>query len=78
MVFGHLQLRFCASRPTCAYAFSRVDFGKHLQVGVMLSAEVIDHLLVLRWLDVTPTSRIITRCTQDIQSRMYAPLRFES
>lgn len=23
---------------------------------------------VLRWLDVTPTSRVIARCTQDIQS----------
>lgn len=29
----------------------------------------------LRWLDQTPTSRIITRCTQDIQAGLYILLR---
>jgi hypothetical protein len=28
-------------------------------------------MVVYRWLDVTPNSRVITRCTQDIQASKY-------
>jgi hypothetical protein len=28
-------------------------------------------MVIYRWLDVTPNSRVITRCTQDIQASKY-------
>ncbi|KIJ38948.1 hypothetical protein M422DRAFT_175814, partial [Sphaerobolus stellatus SS14] len=65
-IYGAITLLVVASY--CAAYLSYV-------MGSMRASRKIHHQLVtsvlgttLRWLDETPTSRIITRCTQDIQS----------
>ncbi|RDX55375.1 P-loop containing nucleoside triphosphate hydrolase protein [Lentinus brumalis] len=60
---------------TCLdYVFRWTSFGTYL-FGMMRACQKIHQSLIesilhatLRWLDTTPTSRIIARCTQDIQT----------
>ncbi len=52
---------YCTSYVIYLFGVLRASRSIHKTlVGSVLSA-------TLRWLDKTPTSRIITRCTQDIQ-----------
>lgn len=45
-----------------------------LRASRVLHRDLVQSVLgtTLRWLDKTPTSRVITRCTQDIQASTYA------
>ena len=56
---------YCTSYVIYLFGVVRASRSIHKTlVGSILSA-------TLRWLDKTPTSRIITRCTQDIQCSEY-------
>ena len=52
-----------------AYAQLIYTFAS-LRASRSIHAKLVQSLLTstFRWLDVTPTSRVITRCTQDIQA----------
>ena len=56
---------YCSSYVVYLFGVLRASRSMHATlVRSVLSA-------TLRWLDKTPTSRIITRCTQDIQCSTY-------
>ena len=63
---------YCTSYVIYLFGVVRASRSIHKTlVGSILSA-------TLRWLDKTPTSRIITRCTQDIQCSEYEDSRLLS
>ena len=63
---------YCTSYVIYLFGVVRASRSIHKTlVGSILSA-------TLRWLDKTPTSRIITRCTQDIQCSEYEHSRLIS
>ena len=61
-------LFYCSSYVVYLFGVLRASRSMHATlIRSVLSA-------TLRWLDKTPTSRIITRCTQDIQCSTYVTM----
>ena len=61
-------LFYCSSYVVYLFGVLRASRSIHATlIRSVLSA-------TLRWLDKTPTSRIITRCTQDIQCSTYVTM----
>lgn len=65
VIYVHGQVR--ASKTIHKWLIDSVT-GATLRYVDGHSSTYLLNLLVLRWLDSTPTGRIITRCTQDIRS----------
>ena len=62
-------LFYCSSYVVYLFGVLRASRSMHATlIRSVLSA-------TLRWLDKTPTSSIITRCTQDIQCSTYMTIR---